>query len=182
MPALADAIVIPARRARAYAERLLKEIRPDQFARKPAFASASGRLEIDTNHAAFVYGHLALYPAWIMGWAGVPKERVDASGASTPPSWLALFKAGESCRDDPAGSIYPPMPVITAAYFRGYDAAIDHVAGMSDAELSAATTEERFREAMPRVNLLFSVLLNNHVLMHLGQVSAWRRCLGLGPA
>ena len=42
--------------------------------------------------------------------------------------------------------------------------------------------EGRFREILPTVGGVVLFMLNNHVMMHAGQVSHWRRAMGLGPA
>ena len=164
-------IVAAAKRARGYSDKLLQDIRPEQFARKPVL----GGKVIDTNHPAFVYGHLALYPARLMRTIGLDGEAVAA-----PAAWTDILKAGTPCHDDPEGKIYPPMREITAAYARGYDAAIAAVEKLDDAVLSNPTPDERFRETFPVVGGALIMLLCNHIGMHMGQVSAWRRCMGLG--
>src|SRR4051812_11621375 len=60
-----------ARRSRVYAEKLLAGIKPEQAARKPHFETGGAPLMVDTNHPVFVYGHLALYPARVMKFAGL---------------------------------------------------------------------------------------------------------------
>lgn len=80
------------------AELLLKGISPATFARKP---DIGGRV-IDTNHPAFVFGHLSLYPFGALTMLGL-----DATKAPKPAGFDDLFAAGKECRDDPAGTIYP---------------------------------------------------------------------------
>lgn len=173
MGTLADMICLPAQRTRAYAERLLKDVRPDQFARQPLQGSA----RIVTNHPAFVFGHLALYPETVATVAGL-----DPAPHRVPAGWSELFKDGVECRDDASGSIYPAMPEIVDAYMRGYDAVIARVLALSDADLQRPNGIERYRERFPAAGTGVNFLLNNHPMMHLGQVSAWRRAMGLGPA
>lgn len=168
---VADMILSSAKRSRAYAERLLKDVAPAQFARKPC----PGGVTIDTNHPAFVYGHLVLYPHRIMTIAGQ-----DGSAIAPPGGWEDLFKAGVPCQDDPEGTIYPSMEQITAHFFRATDAALNAVAALPDDAFGAVNPEARSREFLPTVGNAALFLLNNHVMMHLGQVSAWRRCIGLG--
>lgn len=49
-----------------YAERLLKDISPQQFAR---FAAPGGKT-VESNHPAFTFGHLSLYGPRILTQAG----------------------------------------------------------------------------------------------------------------
>jgi hypothetical protein len=39
--------------------------------------------------------------------------------------------------------------------------------------------EGRIKEIFPFVGLAINFMLNNHNMMHVGQVSAWRRAMGL---
>ncbi|MCC6425264.1 MAG: DinB family protein [Phycisphaerales bacterium] len=173
MGAFADSITHAAKRSRTYAERLLKDVRPDQFARKPIVAG----VPIDTNHPAFVYGHLALYPAKIAQMIGK-----DIPGIASPPGHEDLFKNGAPCQDDPLGTIYPGMDTLTRHYFNAYDTVIAAVSTLPDDIFARETPDPRYREFMPLVGSITLFLLNNHVMVHLGQISAWRRCMGLGAA
>jgi hypothetical protein len=42
--------------------------------------------------------------------------------------------------------------------------------------------EGRMRELFPKIGIALNFLCNNHLMMHLGQISTWRRAAGLGPA
>jgi len=172
-----DNILTGARRTRMYAEKLIAGIRPEQAARRPRFETAAAAAVIDTNHPTFVYGHLSLYSARILKVAGL-----DAAGVEAPESWEAIFKAGVPCLDDPTGSIYPQFDVVTAQFFKGVDAAIAGVATLGDDALLRPTPDEKARESFPLTGALIGFLLNNHMMIHMGQVSAWRRCFGLPSA
>lgn len=163
-----------ARRSLGLAERLVKGIEPHMFARKPTWGI--GGREIDCNHAAFVLGHLSLYPPRIIAMVG-GRPRVEV-----PASFTDLFKAGSPCRDDPGGTIYPPMGSVVEVFFGGMREAVEVVGGVSDAVFDRPTPDERYREFFPTVGHACLFLLNNHVMVHLGQLSTWRRCMGLPPA
>lgn len=173
MGQIAELIVTAGRRPQKHAENLLRDIRPEQFARKP---NVNGRI-IDTNHAAFNFGHLALYPARIVQLVGQ-----DLDAVAVPAAWPGLFQAGTACSDDVAGNVYPPMAEISAAFFRGYEGALAAVARADEGIFARPTPEERYRTMFPTIGAAVLMLLNNHVMGHLGQVSTWRRCMGLGPA
>jgi hypothetical protein len=156
------------------ARRLLSGVTPQNYAR----LAAPGGQVVQSNHAAFVFGHLALYPAKIL-------SRLSRPGGATacPESWAALFEAGAECRDDPDGRIYPPLDALTARFFAGYETAAKAVATADDAVLlSPNPAEGRSREMFPTIGAVVAFYLGGHVMNHIGQLSAWRRCIGLPPA
>ncbi len=156
------------------ARRLLNGVTQQNYAR----LAAPGGHVIHSNHAAFVLGHLALYPAKVLARLGRPP-----GDTACPDSWPGLFEAGAECRDDPDRKIYPPLEELTARFFAGYEAAAKAVAGADDAVLlSPNPTEGRSRELFPTIGAMISFYLCGHVMNHLGQLSAWRRCIGLPPA
>jgi hypothetical protein len=156
------------------ARRLLNGVTPQNYAR---LARPGGQV-VQSNHPAFVLGHLALYPAKVLARLGRP-----AGATACPETWTALFEAGAECRDDADGKLYPALDELTARFFAGYEAAAKAVATADDAALLAPNTAEgRSREMFPTIGAAVGFYLSGHVLNHLGQLSAWRRCVGLGPA
>ena len=172
-----DMMLTGAKRSRAYSEKLLVGIKPEQAARKPHFETDAAAVVVDTNHPTFVYGHLSLYPARILKFVGLSTGAVEA-----PEGWEAIFKAGVPCLDDPGQTIYPKFEVVSAQFFKATDAAIAALAKLDDSALLAPTPEERYRESFPLTGAAVNFMLNNHMMIHLGQVSAWRRCFGLPSA
>src|SRR5262245_5409441 len=86
------------------AERLLNGITPESFAR---LARPGGQV-IQSNHPAFVFGHLSLYPTRIMTALKLPP-----GATAYPARFDSIFKSGSHCHDDPDGTIYPPMKELT---------------------------------------------------------------------
>lgn len=177
MTVFSEALASAGRFSRGYSKVLLAGIEPAQFARKPRFESAGGVKVVDTNHPAFVFGHLSIYPARLFTLLGPSPAAVEP-----PAGWTDLFKAGAACHDDVEGTIYPAMNALTEHFFKAHDAAIEHVRGLSDEVFARANPNEQARERFPTVGVLVNFYLNAHVMMHMGQVSAWRRCLGLPSA
>ena len=159
--------------ARMYSERLLVGVTPQQFARKP---TVNGKM-IDTNHPAWVFGHLATYPTKVAGMVGL-----DGSKLAPPPNFEELFKDGTPCTDDAAGKVYPAMESITAAFFKAHDGLFEALGGIDDTRLIQPTPDEKARQRFPLIGGRVLFMCNNHIMMHMGQVSAWRRCVGLPPA
>lgn len=166
-----DQIVLAARRTRSYGEKLADGIPANSFAAKPRFGSTI----IDCNHPAFVYGHLAIYPARLGGFLGF-----DTSTLAAPATYTDLFKAGTPCHDDPAASTYPARDEILATYIRTHDNLLNMLPGVSDDILHAPHPDPLVREKFfPTLGSAATFLLCAHPMMHLGQLSTWRRCMGL---
>ncbi len=155
-----------------YGERLLNGVTPATFAR---FASPGG-MPIESNHPAFVYGHLCLYGPRILTQLGV-------SGPATPEGFDAVFSKDAKCVDDPTGSIYPAMATVTESFFSGYKAAVAALrAAADDAFQKPNPMEGRMATLFPTLGSLQTFYCGGHIMMHLGQISAWRRMMGLGAA
>lgn len=177
MGAFAESIASSGVFSRNNAEMMLKGVTPEIFARKPRFDTPGGGTIVDANHPAFLFGHLALYPTRAFALTGADGKHVEA-----PASWPDLFKAGVACHDDPHRSIYPDMQTITSQFLKSHDAAVAHIRGLDDALLAKANPNEQSRDRFPTVGALCSFLLSGHVLIHMGQISTWRRCFNLPSA
>ena len=169
MPHTVASTIIPAARtSRGLGEALLKGIKPADFAREPK--------GVHTNHPAWVFGHLSIYPDWMLGMIGKPELAKPRDGFDK------LFANPTESKDDPTGNIYPPMETITAHYFERMDAIIKAIAETDDAVFAQPNPSEAMKDRFPTVGAMVNFMLGSHCMMHLGQVSAWRRIMGLGSA
>ncbi|HEX2839020.1 MAG TPA: DinB family protein [Phycisphaerales bacterium] len=159
--------------SRGYAERILVGVKPEQFARKAVVNGTT----IDANHPAWVFGHLATYPAKLAAMVGL-----DPAKFAAPANFEAIFKDGTPCQDDPSGTIYPSMESVTTAFFRTHDALIEALGSVDDAKLIEPTPDEKARARFPLLGGRVLFMANNHIMMHMGQVSTWRRCMGMPAA
>ncbi len=166
-------IAASARLGLGYAERLLKDVTPEQFARYAKI----GDTVIESNHPAFIYGHLSLYAPRVIVQVGG-----DAAKYLPPPDFTELFSKDAKCVDDPDGSIYPPMSEVTSAMLDGYRAAADALERADDALFVEENPNEAMRGKFPTKGAAHAFYVGGHVMLHMGQVSAWRRAMGLGPA
>lgn len=153
-----------------YGKNLLADINPDQFARKPF---QDGKIT-PINHPAFQYGHLGLYPERIAGLLKLPTEGVKA-----PAGFRELFLKGSACQDDKQGNIYPPMQIIVDHFFSSHEVILKMLNDLPDSAFYEINTEEATKERFERVGSFVIYLLTAHADTHFGQVSAWRRCMGL---
>jgi hypothetical protein len=176
---VADTIIRPGHTALWLAEQMVKDVSPDLFARKPHFGTGADAKVIDANHPAFVYGHLATYPIKLLQMCGVD---ATAPAVIMPPAYAELFSAGKECRDDPDNTIYPSMAEINEQFFGGYRHALEAISTVSDEVFTRPNPAEgRMKAMFPTVGPLVNFMVGSHIMMHLGQVSTWRRCFGLGP-
>ncbi|MBX3387675.1 MAG: DinB family protein [Phycisphaeraceae bacterium] len=174
MPGIAEAIVPAGRIAMSYGQNMLKDVKGSDFARLAP--GAAGRVK--SNHPAWVFGHLALYAPRMLGMVGVNE-----------PAWFdvakfePLFKNGAECRDDAEGTIYPKMDEIVGAWSKGYDRVLSVLAGVSDeVYMRPNPAEGRLKEMCPTVGAMCCFMIAGHTMSHYGQVSAWRRMMGMGSA
>jgi hypothetical protein len=155
-------------------EALLKDIKPADFGRQPL--SAGGTV-IATNHPAFVYGHLSLYSARILEFVGR-----DPAPIAPTQAYTDLFSHGKECLNDPDGKIYPAMEELIAKFRTSHELALKVIPEIDDAIFAKDLPHEGMRARFPTIGAACGFLLCSHTMLHLGQVSAWRRCMGLGSA
>lgn len=152
------------RRAIGYAEKLVKDIPAEQFSHMP---------HPTMNHPAFCMGHLSLYPNRAFLIISQPKL------VKEKPGYPELFQAGAACVEQDGR--YPHKDEIVGYFMERYNAAVNALAELPDEVLQRENPlEGRMREIFPLVGIAINFLMNNHCMMHLGQISAWRRAVGLG--
>ena len=149
-----------------YAERLLTDIPADRFAHMPV---------AKLNHPAFNVGHLSLYPNRLFTMLGRPDLVVEK------PGYPALFQAGTECVEQDGR--YPLKDELVSYYFNRYRAMQAHLPEISDEAMSRPNPMEgRMRDLFPTIGEAMCFMLHNHQMAHLGQISAWRRVMGMASA
>jgi hypothetical protein len=162
----ADVVIAPFKMTRGYAEALTKDIPADKFASMP---------HPTMNHPAFIIGHLSIYPNRLFQILGKPEKVVEKAG------FADLFAAGKPCVDQPGH--YPHKDEIVSYFFERYQAIADEVATLPDETfLGENPMQGRMKELLPNLGSALIFMLHNHTMMHLGQLSAWRRAMGLPSA
>lgn len=150
-----------------YTDALCKAIPTDKFAHMP------GK---DFNSPAFNIGHLSIYTPRILGMTSAAGHDIV-----NPAGWEDLFKAGSPCVDVPGK--YPSKDEIMAHYTAGYKACVAALRACPDATLAATNPAEgRMKELFPTLGAAVNFLCVGHTQAHLGQISMWRRVMGLGSA
>lgn len=152
-----------------YGRAVCAGIAADQFGRRPQ--------NIECNTPAWVIGHLSIYPDKALGLIG----RGDL--AQTDERYETLFAAGTPSPDDPDGTYYPAMEELLDRFVSRTELILRELPGVEESVFRAENPAEgRFREMFPSIGSAVGFLLCGHTMMHLGQVSTWRRCMGLGSA
>lgn len=146
-----------------YCRSMLADLPDERFADQPVAG---------VNHPAWILGHLAWAADGVLGTLGAPKKH--------SPEWKALFGSGTkptSTRRD-----YPSKDELIRAFEQGYHEARQSVAAATTEQLAQPTTNARAKDKLPTAKEFIAFLLTGHVGIHLGQLSAWRRLIGLAPS
>ncbi|MBL4590697.1 MAG: DinB family protein [Phycisphaerales bacterium] len=171
---VAETITRTLQRTTDLANALLEGTTAEQFARMP---SADGKT-INTNHAAFVIGHLSIYPKMILEILGQ-----DSSAIAHPDKFADLFMHGVDCQDDPDGTIYPSKDEIVGYFHKAHEEATKVINTLDDDTLNKAFSGDDWYVDFSKTPASLCIfMLHDHYMFHLGQLSAWRRCMGLGSA
>ena len=154
-----------------YAETLLKDIPAERFAR----LAVPGGQTVASNHPAFVLGHLSLYGGRIAELSGGKELTI-------PDGFDAAFSKDAQCVDGADGTIYPAMDEIVSFFRSTYAASQKAVVAADDSVLSQPNPSAHMAKKFPTAGSMANFLAGGHMMLHLGQMSAWRRMQGLGPA
>lgn len=123
------------------------------------------------NHAAWLLGHLAISTDFALAMLGREK--------ACPETWHSTFAPGSTVRADRAA--YPSRTVLLDALTRGHEA-VDRAVTEAPPEVfdRPHPLEIAFlKRSLPTVGDLVAHLMTTHEATHIGQLSAWRRALGM---
>lgn len=144
-----------------YCESLIANITDEQFALQPLPG---------VHHPAWIVGHLAVVIDFVPAMLGQEK--------ALPDTWRALCGPGTKDQADP--SLYPSKAELWEALVRGHQRAAEAVAAASPEVLARPNpTGVQQLAGFKTVGELVFALLTSHEAIHLGQLSFWRRCVGL---
>ena len=124
------------------------------------------------NHPAWSLGHLVMTADGLARLLGLESEVREG--------WGEVFATGGIPSDDP--SRYPSKHELLDALegqHRRNAAAVERV---EPAWFAVPNPNERRRKRFPTVGDVAIFLMTSHEMLHLGQVAAWRRAMGLPPA
>jgi hypothetical protein len=143
-----------------YAKRLVADLDDDRMSAQPAPGM---------NHAAWVLGHLAWTCDFTGQVLGLP-ETLDAT-------WTERFNNESRPAADRA--LYPPKGELVATLEAAHARLDEALRAAPSDVLTQPLPLEQYRSFFPTVGDALFYMLTSHEAVHLGQLSAWRRVLGL---
>lgn len=146
-----------------FAQKLVKDLSSEQMA-----GQAGGVI----NHPAWSLGHLVVAADHLGQLLGLE--------SALPEGWSETFKTGGEPSGDP--SAYPGKEEILAALEQQHARNIEAVKNTDAARFAEPHPDEGAREHFPTVGDMVVFLMTSHEMDHLGQIAAWRRAMGHGPA
>ncbi len=144
-----------------YAKRLTDDIDDADFARQP---------HPGMNPPAWIIGHLVLAADFV--------PLLLSEQQVTDERWMATYGPGSTPTDD--RSDYASKDELLELMKSTYARAIELARSATDEQLAAPNATPFLAKELPTVGDLIGHLLTTHGAAHLGQLSAWRRCLGKG--
>jgi hypothetical protein len=145
-----------------YWRQLLADLNEEQITAQPI---------VGMNHAAWITGHLAYSFQMIGGELGLKPW--------LPPHWRRLFGTGS--RPDARTDDYPNKNQLVAVLEDSRRRLSEALYSMTDHDLDRPLPDERYRHIFPTLGSAVLHILTVHTALHLGQLSAWRRAMGLSP-
>ena len=145
-----------------FGQRLLSEIPDERMTEQPLPG---------VNHPAWILGHLALTADGVGEMLGGKR--------TLPAEWSTLF--GQGSQPSSVRSGYPSKSELLRAFEECHHRLREQAAAAGPEVLAQPPTSPRAREAFPTFKELAAFILTGHVGVHLGQLSAWRRMIGLPP-
>ncbi len=147
-----------------YARKLVEDVSDEQMTLQP---SVDGH--VVPNHPAWVLGHVAY--AFSNGAKMLGGEPV------VPDDWNGPFGNGSTPVTD--ASSYPDKASLLNTFEEAHARVSQAFAAAGDAALAAENPIEGLRPMFPTVGELVTFIMTSHAMLHLGQLSAWRRAVGL---
>jgi hypothetical protein len=123
------------------------------------------------NHPAWILGHLA--------WAADRALRLVCSEKAPPEEWTTLY--GTASEPSTERGKYPSKDELVRAVEESYERLREGAAVATGEQLSRPNAHARTREALPTSREVVAFLMTGHLGVHLGQLSSWRRMIGLAP-
>lgn len=144
-----------------YADRLTADLTREQVFRAPPGGAVM-------NHPAWVLCHLGVYMPVL----------IELLGGGTPPDPLE-HRYGRQSRPTLDPGDYPAWPEVRASYLAAHTRAGEALRAAPAGILDRPIAIPRWAPRWPRLGDAVVHLMVDHESVHLGQLSAWRRVMGL---
>ncbi len=123
------------------------------------------------NHPAWVVGHLTVTCQLLGGVIGLSEW--------LPDDWTGRFGTGSVPVAD--ASLYETKQNALAMLYDAQVRITQAVEGLDDAHLDELFPDESYREVFPTIRHALTQVLVGHTANHIGQLSVWRKAMGLPP-
>jgi len=121
-------------------------------------------------------------PIWILGHITIAMDyalKMAGRGFLCPKEWHVDFGPGSKPLQNIPG--LPTKAQLLGTLEKTRDALLESVPSISAEQMAQPSFLEQFRPLIDTQGHLLAHLLTTHPAIHLGQLSAWRRLVGLGP-
>jgi hypothetical protein len=145
-----------------FLRRLVDDVPDELFSKQPPGVP---------NHPAWVIGHLVYSFQAIGGEMGLK--------AWLPSEWEQNFGTGSIPNDNRAA--YPSKSFLLAALADGQRRITEQLAALGEQGLQKPLPDESHRPLFPTIGHAVLHILTAHAANHVGQITVWRRAIGLGP-
>ena len=142
-------------------DQMLADVPPGEMCRQPNGLR---------NHAAWQVGHLAFVRSAVAKLLG-------GEDPGLGEEWGAKFGRGTEPTDDPAHD--PAKEDLVAKFAAAHEAALRAVGRADDAALERPNPIPGLAKRFPTMRALVVGMFGTHDGLHLGQLSVWRRAMGL---
>ncbi len=123
------------------------------------------------NHPAWILGHLALSGDGAVGVLGGQKTLAG--------DWTKEFGTGS--KPSALRADYPSKAELLRVLEERFATARELAAAASPEKVALPNPNGRLKDKLPTVRDAVAFLFTGHLALHLGQLSAWRRLIGLAP-
>ena len=145
------------------ARTLVRDLSDEQMTRQPHGV---------VNHPAWLLGHLAATSNQLAKMLGLD--------STFPAAWVEIFKSGGVPSGDAAD--FPSKEELLAELASQHERVAEAFATSDPALFDRAHPNEGVRQRFPTIGDYAVFLISSHEGSHLGQITAWRRAMGLGSA
>jgi hypothetical protein len=145
-----------------YLRQLISDVSDEQLTRHTSLA---------VNHPAWVVGHLVYSCQAIGSELGIDPW--------LPSDWAKQFGTGSKPVEGKEN--YPSKQELLDALSDGQKRVTDRLIALGEQGMSAPLPDERYRMMFPTIGHAVLHILTVHSAIHVGQVTVWRRAVGLGP-
>jgi len=123
-----------------------------------------------SNHPAWVIGHLTC-SCWALG------QEIGLDSSWLPASWAKRFGTGSLPVADPEA--YEPKTELLSILHDGRNRLLQGVSLLSPEALQRPLSQQVYHSVLPTLRDALTQMMVAHTANHIGQVTIWRRLVGL---